>query len=245
MAVSSKADNKSQSLSGSAKLEPKLTILQKRNPQVFDWVQGLSRGKLTTFIYEVFDLYMQQGWLLEDDWIHPTDQKALSIIQKASGNNHSNEDFERLEQTLLEMKAQMSVLITLVQNQSLMGGNMPNMMGRMGSSPYFPSHNPQQAHYDTSHSMHNNNMPNDQYYNNGFNSNNINQNLDINSASKATQTPNENVLLDSNLDKNTSASQDNDTFIVVLDDEETKPHKTNSDTSTTEPIGDAGGFAVY
>lgn len=243
MASSSKADKKSVAIGGSAKLEPKLTILQKRNPQVFDWVQGLSRGKLTTFIYEVFDLYMQQGWLLEDDWVHPTDQKALSLIQKASGGGqHTAEEFERLEKTLLEMKAQMSILITLVQNQSVIQSGMPNMMGRMMGSPYYPPHNTQLPDFNMNNPAQ---YQNDQHFNNGINSHNINQNIDSNSAPKATQTQNEHVLLDSNSDKNQSSPIDNETFIVVLDDDKPDTPKANSETSTPPPIGAESGFAVY
>lgn len=245
MAASSKSDKKQQNSDNIDKLEPKLTILKKRNPQVFDWVQGLSRGKLTTFIYEVLDLYMKQGLLLDDDWIHPNNQQTLSLLEKASSvGQKSNEEFEKLEQTLLEMKAQLNFLIQMVHNQNVMQ-TIPSMMGGI-SHPFMANGMPNGG---TPSFPFNQSSPNfgqnEQNINNGLNSDNNSHSELVKNQQKATQSENETVSLSPNSDKNTSSNSNDDTFIVVLEDVEPETKKPNKEPESVAPIGDAGGFSVY
>lgn len=115
----------------SDKLEPKLTILKKRNPEVYEWVKGLSRGKLTQFIYEVMDTYMENGFLLKDSWVHPTDDKSMQLL---NANRGGNVDLSEVMAQLSAIQQQLNYIATNMHNSNpnAIQGILSALVGQAG-----------------------------------------------------------------------------------------------------------------
>lgn len=216
-----------------AKLEPKLTILKKRNPLVFEWVLGLSRGKLTQFIYEVLDIYMEQGYLLDDDWVHPTDNKAMLLLQKKpQAETNNNEKIERLEHTIGLLTQQLSSLTMHIQNGGVMMNMTPTMMQNQG---YFANPQSNQAHDMTHRAYHHPNQTNN------INPINDNQNSYSKNVENSTQNHYPNV---SSKGLDAQEVNEKDSFVIILEDEpDNKPKEEK--TTDLPSIGQSGGFNAY
>lgn len=226
---------KTQDKDDLAKLEPKLTIIKKRNPAVFEWVKSLSRGKLTQFIYEVLDTYMENGFLLEDSWIHPTDEKAMKLLNHQTNIGANNQNSEEIKQRLDEINRQVSLILAAVQSQgglsnslpsllaALMAQNQPNMMGFTGNPNY---QNPNSFNNQT-----------------GFNNQISNQNEQV-SHQLSTQMAEQSLSLETINNGENKASDD---LVFTLEETDTANSHANI-TAEKEPlqsIGSSGGFSIF
>lgn len=226
----SQADQDKEDL---GKLEPKLTIQKKRNPEVFDWVKNLSRGKLTQFIYEVLDTYMENGLLLKDSWVHPTDEKALQLLNNPKSAAKSSADLEDIKQQLDDIQSQLALILSNVQNN---GGavNLTALLALMGQvSPLqnnaaIPRAEPATANYENK---------------SNFDNQNIYRKDQVLSES-TTKIPQQSVSLSN---ENNSENTISDDLVFTLDDNDSSHPTAQDDKAPPEvkALGSTGGFSFY